>query len=53
MVCYLNCFYILDYIEYIFIEFDEFVGDCVFVDDKVIVGGIVCLDGCFVMVIGY
>lgn len=37
-------FYILDYILCIFIEFDELVGDCVFVDDKVIVGGFVMLD---------
>lgn len=43
----------LDYFKYIFIEFDELVGDCVYVDDKVIVGGIVCFEGCLVMVIGY
>lgn len=53
LVCYLLCLYIVDYICIICDEFQELVGDCVFVDDKVIMGGLVCINGCVVMVIGY
>ncbi len=45
--------YTLDYIEHIFIEFDELAGDRAFADDKAIVGGIARLDGRPVMVIGH
>ncbi|HDL6308675.1 TPA: acetyl-CoA carboxylase carboxyl transferase subunit alpha [Mannheimia haemolytica] len=45
--------YTLDYIEHIFTEFDELVGDRAFADDKAIVGGIARLDGRPVMVIGH
>lgn len=42
-----------DYIEYLFIDFFECYGDCLFGDDVVIVGGIVKYKGMFVIVIGY
>ena len=45
--------YTLDYIEHIFTEFDELVGDRAFADDKAIVGGIARLEGRPVMVIGH
>ena len=45
--------YTLDYIEYIFTEFDELAGDRAFADDKAIVGGIARLEGRPVMVIGH
>jgi acetyl-CoA carboxylase carboxyl transferase subunit alpha len=45
--------YTLDYIEYIFDEFDEIHGDRHFSDDQAIVGGIARLDEKPVMVIGH
>ena len=45
--------YTLDYIEYIFTEFEELAGDRAFADDKAIVGGLARLDGKPVMVIGH
>ena len=45
--------YTLDYIEYIFTEFDELAGDRAFADDKAIVGGIARLEERPVMVIGH
>lgn len=45
--------YTLDYIEYIFTEFDELAGDRAFANDKAIVGGIARLEGRPVMVIGH
>lgn len=45
--------YTLDYIEYIFTEFEELAGDRAFADDKAIVGGLARLDGRPVMVIGH
>ena len=48
-----QCPYTLDYIEYIFDEFDEIHGDRHFADDQAIVGGTARLDGKPVMVIGH
>lgn len=45
--------YTLDYIEYIFEEFDEIHGDRHFADDQAIVGGIARVDEMPVMVIGH
>ncbi|KGQ38221.1 MULTISPECIES: acetyl-CoA carboxylase carboxyl transferase subunit alpha [Gallibacterium] len=45
--------YTLDYIQYIFTEFEELAGDRAFADDKAIVGGIARLDDRPVMVIGH
>lgn len=45
--------YTLDYIGYIFEEFDEVHGDRHFSDDQAIVGGIARMDGAPVMVIGH
>lgn len=45
--------YTLDYIRYIFTEFDELHGDRHFADDPSIVGGMARLDGRPVMVIGH
>ncbi|MGK2946655.1 MAG: acetyl-CoA carboxylase carboxyl transferase subunit alpha [Candidatus Malihini olakiniferum] len=45
--------YTLDYISYIFTDFDELAGDRAYSDDKAIVGGIARLDGRPVMVIGH
>ncbi|WP_286236833.1 acetyl-CoA carboxylase carboxyl transferase subunit alpha [Neptuniibacter halophilus] len=45
--------YTLDYIDYIFDEFDEIHGDRHFADDQAIVGGIARLDEKPVMVIGH
>lgn len=45
--------YTLDYIDYIFSEFDEVHGDRHFADDQAIVGGIARLDDKPVMVIGH
>jgi len=45
--------YTLDYIDYIFEEFDEIHGDRHFSDDQAIVGGIARLDGQPVMIIGH
>ncbi|KXJ55272.1 MAG: acetyl-CoA carboxylase subunit alpha [Neptuniibacter sp. Phe_28] len=45
--------YTLDYIEYIFDEFDEIHGDRHFADDQAVVGGTARLDGKPVMVIGH
>lgn len=45
--------YTLDYIEYIFTEFEELAGDRAFADDKAIVGGLARLEGRPVMVIGH
>ena len=44
--------YSLDYIPYLFAEFDELHGDRRFGDDKAIVGGVARLNGKPVMVIG-
>ena len=44
--------YSLDYIPYLFTEFDELHGDRRFGDDKAIVGGVARLNGKPVMVIG-
>lgn len=43
----------LDYIEYIFNDFDELSGDRAYADDKAIVGGIARLDSRPVMIIGH
>jgi acetyl-CoA carboxylase carboxyl transferase subunit alpha len=45
--------YTLDYIDYMFEEFDEIHGDRHFADDQAIVGGIARLDEHPVMVIGH
>ncbi|MGL9760230.1 MAG: acetyl-CoA carboxylase carboxyl transferase subunit alpha [Symbiopectobacterium sp.] len=45
--------YTLDYISYIFTNFDELAGDRAYADDKAIVGGIARLDGHPVMIIGH
>ena len=45
--------YTLDYVEYIFDDFDELHGDRKYADDKAIVGGLARLDGQSVMVIGH
>ncbi|WP_445156721.1 acetyl-CoA carboxylase carboxyl transferase subunit alpha [Halomonas sp. E14] len=45
--------YTLDYLEYIFTDFDELHGDRRFADDPAIVGGIARLEGRPVMVIGH
>ncbi|MEH8029996.1 acetyl-CoA carboxylase carboxyl transferase subunit alpha [Gallibacterium anatis] len=45
--------YTLDYIQYIFTEFEELAGDRAFADDKAIVGGIARLDDRPVMVVGH
>ncbi|MFY0676653.1 MAG: acetyl-CoA carboxylase carboxyltransferase subunit alpha [Neptuniibacter sp.] len=45
--------YTLDYIEYMFEEFDEIHGDRHFSDDQAIVGGIARLDEQPIMVIGH
>ena len=44
--------YTLDYIPELFTDFDELHGDRNFGDDKAIIGGIACLDGRPVIVIG-
>lgn len=43
----------LDYIEYIFNDFDELSGDRAYSDDKAIVGGIARLDSRPIMIIGH
>ncbi|AKC59851.1 acetyl-CoA carboxylase carboxyl transferase subunit alpha [Blochmannia endosymbiont of Polyrhachis (Hedomyrma) turneri] len=43
----------LDYIQYIFDDFDELSGDRIYSDDKAIVGGIARLDNRPVMIIGH
>ena len=45
--------YTLDYIEYLFTEFEELHGDRHFSDDAAIVGGIARFEGVPVMVIGH
>ncbi|TDQ38573.1 acetyl-CoA carboxylase carboxyl transferase subunit alpha [Thiopseudomonas denitrificans] len=45
--------YTLDYIEYLFTEFEELHGDRHFADDAAIVGGIARFEGIPVMVIGH
>jgi acetyl-CoA carboxylase carboxyl transferase subunit alpha len=45
--------YTLDYIEYLFTEFEELHGDRHFSDDAAIVGGIARFEGIPVMVIGH
>lgn len=45
--------YTLDYIRYVFKEFDELAGDRSFADDKAIVGGLAKIDDIAVMVIGH
>ena len=44
--------YTLDYIERLFTDFEELHGDRTYADDPAIVGGLACLDGRPVMVIG-
>lgn len=53
VVCYLECFYCKDYIEVLFMEYMLFVGDWNFVDDYVVMGGLVWFNDQFVVVIGY
>lgn len=50
---YLERLYILDYINYIIIDFIELYGDRLFRDDFVIVGGFCKIDGKNFMIIGY
>lgn len=45
--------YTLDYIEYLFTNFEELHGDRSFADDPAIVGGLARFDGQTVMVIGH
>ena len=45
--------YTLDYIARIFTEFDELHGDRLFGDDKAMIGGVACLEGRPVMIIGH
>jgi acetyl-CoA carboxylase carboxyl transferase subunit alpha len=45
--------YALDYIEYLFTNFEELHGDRSFADDPAIVGGLARFDGQTVMVIGH
>lgn len=45
--------YTLDYLEYIFTDFDELHGDRHFADDAAIVGGVARLDDKPVMIIGH
>ncbi|MDC0609878.1 acetyl-CoA carboxylase carboxyl transferase subunit alpha [Vibrio sp.] len=45
--------YTLDYIKYVFTDFDELAGDRAYADDKAIVGGIARLEGRPVMIIGH
>lgn len=45
--------YTLDYVKYIFDDFDEIHGDRHFADDQAIVGGLARLDGRPVMLIGH
>ncbi|URJ25349.1 acetyl-CoA carboxylase carboxyl transferase subunit alpha [Candidatus Blochmannia ocreatus (nom. nud.)] len=45
--------YTLDYIKYIFNDFDELSGDRIYADDKAIVGGIARLDARPIMIIGH
>ncbi|MEM7019037.1 MAG: acetyl-CoA carboxylase carboxyltransferase subunit alpha [Pseudomonadota bacterium] len=45
--------YILDYIRYIFTDFEEMHGDRMFADDPAIVGGLARLNGKSVMLIGH
>ena len=44
--------YTLDYIKHMFTDFEELHGDRAFADDAPIVGGLACLDGQAVMIIG-
>lgn len=45
--------YTLDYIKYIFSDFEKLAGDRAYADDKAIVGGIARLDGRPVIIIGH
>ncbi len=45
--------YTLDYIEYLFTDFEELHGDRNFADDKAIIGGLARFNGQSVMVIGH
>ena len=45
--------YTLDYIKYIFTEFDELHGDRLFADDQALIGGLGRLDGRPVVIIGH
>ena len=45
--------YLLDYIEWIFDDFEQLHGDRAFADDHAIVGGVARIDGQPVMVIGH
>lgn len=47
-----NRLYTLDYIDYVFDEFNELHGDRAYADDNAIIGGIAKLDGMPVMFIG-
>ncbi|AIN47461.1 acetyl-CoA carboxylase carboxyl transferase subunit alpha [Candidatus Palibaumannia cicadellinicola] len=45
--------YMLDYVRYIFTDFDELAGDRAYADDKAIVGGLARIDLRPVMIIGH
>lgn len=45
--------YTLDYINYIFTDFDELAGDRIYSDDKAIIGGIARLEKRPIMIIGH
>lgn len=45
--------YTLDYIKYIFNDFDELSGDRMYADDKAIIGGVARIDSRPVMIIGH
>ncbi|AKZ66071.1 acetyl-CoA carboxylase carboxyl transferase subunit alpha [Candidatus Palibaumannia cicadellinicola] len=45
--------YLLDYIKYIFSDFDELAGDRTYANDKAIVGGLARIDNRPVMIIGH
>ncbi|SNC58323.1 acetyl-CoA carboxylase carboxyl transferase subunit alpha [Sodalis endosymbiont of Henestaris halophilus] len=45
--------YTLDYVRYIFTNFDELAGDRAYADDKAIIGGIARLESRPVMIIGH
>ncbi|ABF13894.1 acetyl-CoA carboxylase carboxyl transferase subunit alpha [Candidatus Palibaumannia cicadellinicola] len=45
--------YMLDYVQYIFTDFDELAGDRAYADDKAIVGGLARINSRPVMIIGH
>jgi acetyl-CoA carboxylase carboxyl transferase subunit alpha len=45
--------YLLDYVKFIFDDFQELHGDRAFADDRAIVGGVARLDGRSVMIMGH